>query len=239
MLSQTQDEWQGGGIGTLLCLLCLQYALRELGCRFVVSYAMHPAIRKCLSSLGFADASNSPAPGVLGGASKATGGAAATLDVAALFAGTNGGGGGAAAARQPASSGGGGSNSATALPAVSQFKALWTSIAELRGACINRVLDCDEDGPHAGAAAEAITRYYQEPRHLPRPKLDLASSAVVVGAAVEVWWSSGHGEHAGWYRATIQSIDRETDRVALAFAKPFASYGPAVKLATRIRLPST
>jgi len=173
---------------------------------------MHPAIRKCLSSLGFADASNSPAPGVLGGASKVTGGAAATLDVAALFAGTNGGGGGAAAARQPASSGGGGgggSNSATALPAVSQFKALWTSIAELRGACINRVLDCDEDGPHAGAAAEAITRYYQEPRHLPRPKLDLASLAVVVGDVVEVRGPQGMASTLG---GTVLPFSRSSAR---------------------------
>jgi N-acetylglutamate synthase-like GNAT family acetyltransferase len=31
----THEEWQGGGIGTLLCLLSLQFALRELGARFV------------------------------------------------------------------------------------------------------------------------------------------------------------------------------------------------------------
>ena len=52
MASQTKEEWQGGGLGTLLCLLALQFAVSRLGCRFVVSYGMHPAIRTTLSNLG-------------------------------------------------------------------------------------------------------------------------------------------------------------------------------------------
>ena len=45
-----------------------------------------------------------------------------------------------------------------------------------------------------------------------------------------------HGAHAGWFGATIQSIDLRTDRVCVTFVRPYVSYGPAWKKATRLRL---
>eukprot|EP01047_Picozoa_sp_COSAG01_P083936 COSAG01_NODE_17790_length_1124_cov_1.100488_1_plen_247_part_01 len=50
----TLDEYQGGGVGTLLCLLCMRRAL-ELRCRFLIAHAMHPAMRRALTRLGWAE----------------------------------------------------------------------------------------------------------------------------------------------------------------------------------------
>ena len=40
----------------------------------------------------------------------------------------------------------------------------------------------------------------------------------------------------GWYDATLRSIEPERDRALVDFARPYASYGPAMKRATRMRL---
>ena len=40
----------------------------------------------------------------------------------------------------------------------------------------------------------------------------------------------------GWYDATLRSIEPERDRALVDFARPYASYGPAMKRATRLRL---
>ena len=145
MCGQTQEEWQGGGLGTLLCLLSLQYTLHELDCRFVVSYAMHPAIRKCLSNLGFSDAAPAPAPGLRAATPGRTG--ESKLDVSALF-----GRGGAGCGASSTTAAAGGTVSRGDRNMLHRLQPVWKSVADLRFAAINRVLDCNADDPYPPAA---------------------------------------------------------------------------------------
>ena len=137
---------------------------------------MHPAMRVCLSNLGFADSSEPPAVGFpAADALAARRGGGSGVDVAAMFALA---GGGAPAQGSPAAGGGGGGGGARAAPDLSHLKQVWQSVSDLRGACINRVLDCEPGGPLGAHAADAITRHFSDPSHLPRPKLDLSTVVV-------------------------------------------------------------
>lgn len=99
---------------------------------------MHPAIRKCLSNLGFSDAAPPPT------APSAGKSGARALDAAALF-GTSGGG-RASPAPSPAE-----------RSVVYKYQPVWKSVADLRFAAINRVLDCLDGNP--AYAAKAIAQY--------------------------------------------------------------------------------
>ena len=50
----TLPDWHGAGVGALLSLLATQLAA-GCGCRLVVCYAMHPAMRKICDRLGYID----------------------------------------------------------------------------------------------------------------------------------------------------------------------------------------
>eukprot|EP01052_Picozoa_sp_SAG31_P033182 SAG31_NODE_3718_length_3951_cov_2.903686_2_plen_446_part_00 len=222
----SRSDWQGSGVGFVLSLLATHLAA-SLGCRFVLCYAMHPAMRIICDRLGYIDPTSPSANTELVRVGR-MGNRSSKTDVVQSL-------------------------SAALEEYWRPLQSVWANVNALRGTMVNRAIDLAADKsrwtrlfyatpdgsgsrllPPPPDALALLVLHAETATRLPRTKIPL--SRISVGDRAEVFCIGGTGQRGDWKPATVKAIMGSNDSCLVEFDSLLANHGPTIVKSVRLRL---